>query len=221
MQISKWALALGLILQACASPSTETFTISRSDSEWQSAESRIDLDAQRMATQRVVSASVQLLDALQANCQSDRLLRSTYRLQITNSREVNAFYRDGTVRLTRGMVHYTRNESEIAFVLAHELAHEILDHSKQRGLSRHEKEMAADGLAAKMIAGAGFQGKQAIALLGRLASKFPDAHRGTDYPSYASRYQHLQLSMAKTADAQSAISPGICNPWPEIHIARK
>jgi predicted Zn-dependent protease len=213
-------LVLVLALQGCATSSVETFTMVKPDRTWQTVDA---LSAERVnaaATRRAVQAIVSLLDTIQRNCKSEELLRSTYRLEIGGGRTINAFYRNGTIRITQGMLVYARNSSEVAFVIAHELAHEFLGHDRRGDLPRHVKETTADNLAMEMISKAGFQREQAIRLLGRLADRYPNAHRGTDYPSYASRHRRLEAYSSTMTAALSPTLPRYCGMLPTARMAQ-
>ncbi len=59
------------------------------------------------------------------------------RLVVTRSYVDNAFATgDGTIFINAGLVHTLKNEDQVAFVIAHELAHNILDHV-QKNLSNY------------------------------------------------------------------------------------
>lgn len=197
-------------MQACASSRVETFTVINPDTEWRIADVP-DRPAGPDEAGRAVKVVVRLLDTLQKACGSAPALKSSYRLEIVNAGAINAFYRDGTVRLTRGMLGYARSAPEIAFVIAHELAHEVLDHDHRDGLTRRAKETAADSLAAEIVAATGYERARAVDVLRRMAADFPDAHHGTAYPSYAGRLRRLDAGVdGKRDGAPRPAGPGVC-----------
>ena len=84
------------------------------------------------------------------------------RVQVEPGKKLNA-YADGTyVKLTSSVAEYAADDSELASVIAHEMAHNILGHRAlldRQGRSRaniRSTEIAADLLSVKLVAGAGF-----------------------------------------------------------------
>ena len=85
--------------------------------------------------------------------------------------------------LTRGLALTLASEGELAFVLAHEMAHRILGHfgeGNELGDSTIsdaalEREMSADGYALELLARAGFAPASAIAAIRSVTTRFPPA----------------------------------------------
>jgi len=89
-------------------------------------------------------------------------------LTVIESRSPNAFIRKGhEVVLTTGMAKQVTEPSELAFVLAHEVAHVALGHHLQGGVSA---EVAADSLALKVMTALGFNPCSGTSVLERLGS---------------------------------------------------
>ena len=89
-------------------------------------------------------------------------------LVIVESRTPNAFVRRGReVVLTSSMARHVTEPSELAFVLAHEVAHVALGHQVQGGIS---SEVAADALALAVVSALGFNPCSGTRVLERLGS---------------------------------------------------
>lgn len=87
-------------------------------------------------------------------------------------------YADGTyVKLTSGVAEYAANEEELAAIIAHEMAHNILDHQARldaTGRSRANilaTEIEADKLSVRLLAGAGFDPRAAARFWARFGKK--------------------------------------------------
>ena len=93
----------------------------------------------------------------------------TSSLQISELKTVNAFAQDQkTVVVTRALLARTHDTSEIAFVIAHELAHLALKHDKNAGV---REELEADALALKVVTTMGFNPCSSSSVLERLGSQ--------------------------------------------------
>jgi Zn-dependent protease with chaperone function len=87
-------------------------------------------------------------------------------VSIVKSKRYNAWAKRGKISLTSKMVE-TSSDDELAYVIAHELAHTVLDH---RG-GRKQDELAADYWGASMMTRAGFDASAAGTVLARFQSK--------------------------------------------------
>ena len=59
-----------------------------------------------------------------------------FAIELGNADNVNAYADGSRVLVTRGMIHFTRNDEELAYVLARTMAHNLLGHaSAQRNVS--------------------------------------------------------------------------------------
>ena len=89
-------------------------------------------------------------------------------LTVVASTSPNAFIRKGReVVLTTAMTREVTEVSEVAFILAHEVAHVALGHHVQGGISA---EVAADSLALKVVTALGFNPCSGPSVLERLGS---------------------------------------------------
>ncbi len=82
----------------------------------------------------------------------------TYRITILNAPTVNAFaLPGGYLYVTRGLLALANNSSEVAAVLAHEMAHIIANHAGARQNKLREVEVASGGAARAVSGDAGRQ----------------------------------------------------------------
>lgn len=89
-------------------------------------------------------------------------------LVIVDSSSPNAFVRKGReVVITSAMARQVTDTSEVAFILAHEVAHVALGHRVQGGIAT---EVAADTLALKVVTALGFSPCSGSNVLERLGS---------------------------------------------------
>jgi predicted Zn-dependent protease len=89
-------------------------------------------------------------------------------LDVVESKAPNAFVRKGReVVLTSAMARQVTEPSEVAFILAHEVAHVALGHHVQGGISA---EVAADRLALEVVTALGFNPCSGSSVLERLGS---------------------------------------------------
>lgn len=89
-------------------------------------------------------------------------------LLVIDSRAPNAFIRhQNEVVLTKALVTRVTDESELAFILAHEMAHVALGHDIHGGVSA---EVAADALALKVVTALNFNPCSGSTVLERLGS---------------------------------------------------
>lgn len=112
-----------------------------------------------------------------------------YSLEIDPDARPNAFIRGNRIRLTQGMVRIAHRDAELAFVLAHEVAHGLLRHgSAPFWKSRKSIELEADNMAVEILARAGYPVESAADLLRRMARALPRRERpDPSYPSYKAR----------------------------------
>ena len=87
-------------------------------------------------------------------------------VEVTASGGYNAYARNGTVYLTRGLVEQS-SEGELAFVIAHEQAHVALGHAG----SRPARELEADRWAAQVMRSAGYDPMAARGVFARLQGR--------------------------------------------------
>lgn len=107
--------------------------------------------------------------ASDAGCQS--------RFELIPSAKLNAKADGETVRITTGVLNDARDDSELAFVIAHELAHNIMGHPallKAQGRSAgrvRATEIEADKMAIRLMRGAGYDPDAAARFWARFGKK--------------------------------------------------
>ena len=117
------------------------------------------------------------------------------------------------VRVSRGLVEFAQSDSELAFVLAHEMAHNLRGHSALVSAEkRFAEELEADRVGFGIISRAGYDRGAAIAILNRLGHAPGFATLDPRYPSFAARAAALSqdIETARTAEIkteQSKLSP--------------
>jgi Zn-dependent protease with chaperone function len=130
---------------------------------------------------------------------------------------------DGTyVVVTTAMLDFVRNDDELAFVVAHELAHDILGHRDRldaagvpRGLLRslgvgakrvRETEIEADRFAVRLMAAAGYRPAAAVEFWSRFARgvEFPDP----THPPRDARIAALKVEVEAVGSAASSAPDG-------------
>jgi membrane-associated protease RseP (regulator of RpoE activity) len=124
---------------------------------------------------------------------------------------VNAFADGRTILVTTGMLRFSRNDDELAVVLGHELAHNVLGHSV-RSYKRFEKE--ADYLGCYFAARAGYDVSRGVEFWRRLARESPGAisesasyaHSGT-----AARASALREAVEEISEKVRAKKPLVPN----------
>lgn len=132
------------------------------------------------------------------------------------ARDGRAFARSfpgGLVLISTSLIKTCNSESELAFVLAHELGHVILGHLSLavQGTELEElreRELAADSFGAKSIVRSGFSLNGAFTSIQRMTGiwDFYDAKGESGYPSAAERLGSLQNQMM----SQTCLTSGTC-----------
>ncbi len=143
------------------------------------------------------------------------------RVHLARSNQRNAFA-DGThVFLTTGLVLRLRSDDELAFFIAHEMAHNILDHAAvmrsdtvRRGLGRtlgrsgeiiRGVERDADMLAGRMMLAAGYDPVAGVGALVRMDDGF-DNVLGASFAEHASPKDRV-AAMQALVQAQARATP--------------
>ena len=123
-------------------------------------------------------------------------------LAITNSSEMNAWSDGKQVMVTTAMISLARNNEELAFVIAHEMAHNILGHSRSSsasifglGLGRaRQREVAADQLAVRLMSNGGYNGVGGITFLEGARRRFW-WNVSIDHPGFGTRIKAVRAAM--------------------------
>jgi hypothetical protein len=153
-----------------------------------------------------------------------------FAIELGNADNVNAYADGSRVLVTRGMIHFTRNDDELAFVLAKSMAHNMLGHAAaQRNVSTigsiidnlksvtpdtsmligsggikampPEMDLAADRLGLYLAARAGYDIDGADNFWKRLN----ESHPSTVLNGYSANHPSITARMAAIEKAQAEI----------------
>jgi hypothetical protein len=135
------------------------------------------------------------------------------RIRLARSSQVNAFATDGYVVMTTGLLGFTQDEDELAVAIAHEMAHNILDHPARldaqkvprgvlRGIGKNAArvratEEEADRFAVRLLHRAGYDVSAAIPFWRRFYARFdkmPQLFR--THPSLRARERLIREAIA-------------------------
>ena len=145
-------------------------------------------------------------------------------LALTNSSEVNAWSDGDHVMLTTAMMRLAQSDDEIAFVIAHEMAHNILGHSRSGssgifGIGQaRQSELAADRLAVQLMSSAGYQPGGGVTFLERVQRRFWWAV-SLDHPGFGRRIKEVNSAMAAIAEARRPTPPVRLSGGSEPHAS--
>lgn len=177
----------------------------------------ITVDEAQRTVSRISRARIQPLTLVVARGHDRRELNlwgtaaCRFTVHLVEDSTVNALADGDRIYLTTGMLKFVGSDDELAWVLAHELAHNVLGHPQQtrlRGLlnsmlaattgeagekvSRPELEMQADKLASYLLVQAGYDLHYASMFLHRLAlaeSSVGQKSFGETHPATAARIE--------------------------------
>lgn len=139
----------------------------------------------------------------------DSLAACVGRIRLARSTQTNAFASGTYVIMTTSMLDFVRNDDELAVVLGHEMAHDILGHPATRseegilaGLGIHpsniwNREAEADRFGLRLMAAAGYDLDAAIPFWRRYLGKFdwfPQIFRS--HPSLGAREKIAEEEIA-------------------------
>lgn len=125
------------------------------------------------------------------------------RFAVAIERTPNARADGRYVAVTSGLVGLAGSDDALAFALAHEMAHVLLDHVAARRVRRvaaaiRAQELAADDLALGIVADAGYAPAAAVPLLTALA-RARGPRFDPDHPSPADRIARIEAALTRSA----------------------
>lgn len=129
-----------------------------------------------------------------------------YPVEISPKDNLNAFANGRSIVITRGMLWFA-DDTELAFVLSHELAHNLLNHVGSLLATTTELEAQADYVGLYTVARAGYRIDDALNFWRRMAVTFPNMinnainHPGTSYRLAALKKARAEIS-AKIASGE-------------------
>ncbi len=125
-----------------------------------------------------------------ANC-------ADFAVVITSSSGTFASTNGHRIQVARGFVEFAQNDSELAFVLAHEMSHILKGHRPVADLRlSYAQEIEADHLGFQLLARAGYDPTGAIELLRRLQGS-SSASADQAHPSFSARAEILEKERAQ------------------------
>lgn len=131
-----------------------------------------------------------------------------YDVQATLGDFVNAHSSRDGVGITTGLLRFLESDDELAAVIGHELAHEILGHRGGSGFRRREH--AADYLGVYLAARAGYDPAAAVRFVRRLAAEHPELisdRASPAHPSTASRAKTIEETVVEIREKQRTGAP--------------
>jgi len=113
------------------------------------------------------------------------------------------------VQITLRLVEYAADDAELAAVIAHEFAHNILRHrerlrARDRRPSVRETEVEADRLSVYLMERAGYDPEAAVRFWTRFGPHPLNFLRSGDHPGWRQRVATLQAEIAAIRDARAA-----------------
>jgi predicted Zn-dependent protease len=140
-----------------------------------------------------------IVERLVQNHPQPAVASARYRIVLLNTLEpVAAAPGNSTVILSRGLLLQLSNEAELAFILAHELGHEILGHTLEVDRSpetRQTFELAADRFGLGLVALAGYDPRPAVQALAHLQRTNDLWSTDPNYPDFVHRLAGLQTAI--------------------------
>lgn len=179
------------VLFGCSSEKTSRLL------EYRAAITQLDILEKRYA---VVTdpALTGYLSYLTQRLHTQTTLAKSYRVSLLKDRERFAYHLgSGIIVISTGLVEQLDNEAQLAFLLAHEMAHYQLNHlssedhfSLSPEESMVEKEIEADTLALGIMALAGYDPRVSVYALSR-AYLGRDGKNAITHPSFDERISHI------------------------------
>lgn len=99
-----------------------------------------------------------------------------YPVVLVNSDRVNAYADGERIRITKGMMWFARDDTDLAMVVSHELAHNIMGHSgtfSSMFYDKKSRESDADYVGLYIMARGAFEIESAAGFWRRMAAAFP------------------------------------------------
>ncbi len=117
---------------------------------------------------------------------------------VTQSGNIVASTNGERVRISKGFIDLTGSDDELAFVIAHEMAHILLRHKVKLGDGdRRAQEHEADTLALYIAIRAGYDGSTSIGILPRLAGFLRNDTVDSRHPTFSDRQSRLTAQVSR------------------------
>ncbi len=135
-------------------------------------------------------------------------------VSLSNSSRVNAWSDGRRVMVTTAMTGLAQSDDEIAFVIAHEMAHNILEHSGDNQSARkmigsfglggaRRAEIEADAFAVQLMARGGYRPEAGVTFLKNIRRRMWWAI-SLDHPGFGTRIRIVLAEMARLAAVRPA-----------------
>ncbi len=132
-------------------------------------------------------------------------------VRVIDQANVNAYADGRRISVTKGMLWFARDETELAMVLAHELAHNVMGHAGSLSGAFSDKkslEAEADYIGLYILARAGYDIDRASQFWRRLAAAFPRLIESTkNHPIMPYRFVALRKTTAEIRAKEAAGLP--------------
>ena len=148
-------------------------------------------------------------------------------LSLSHSGSRNAWADGRHIVVTTAMTDFAASDDEIAFVIAHEMAHNILNHSHAGSksgffgrLNSRKLELDADNLGVSIMARAGYEPRAGISFLERSQKRMWWGGLSLSHPSFGKRLQKVAEAIWNWQSESSRNQEAHLSPAPaKIHIA--
>lgn len=128
-------------------------------------------------------------------------------VEVMNSDKVNAYADGQRIRVTKGMLWFAHDDAELAMVMAHELAHNVMGHAGTFGSMFQDsksREADADYVGLYIMARGGFEIEKAAGFWRRMAAAFPQLiESSSSHPLMPARFVALRQTTAEIRDLQA------------------
>jgi beta-barrel assembly-enhancing protease len=136
---------------------------------------------------------------------------------LLNSNEQNAWSDGNHVAITTGMLRLAKSDDEIAFVMAHEMSHNLLGHSHSSAsqiFGARRSEIVADQMAVGLMTYAGYQPNSGISFLETARRRFWWSSLSLDHPGFGSRIRAVTAAIAALPPRQWQVAASRVAPSP-------
>jgi hypothetical protein len=155
----------------------------------------------------------------------DPVVACNYSIEVLNSDKVNAYADGDRLRITKGMLWFARAESELAMVLSHELAHNIMGHAGTFASMFYDKksrEADADYVGLYIMARGGFKIEEAPIFWRRIAAAFPRMiESSSSHPLMPARFVAIRKTTEEIRAKEAKGLPLVPQPVDNLAAIRR
>jgi hypothetical protein len=141
-------------------------------------------------------------------------------LSLLNSNQQNAWSDGDQVAMTTGMLRLAQSDDEVAFVVAHEMAHNILGHSRSsrsQFFGARRSEIAADQMAVGLMTAAGYRAQSGISFLETARRRYWWSI-SLDHPGFGTRIRAVTAAISALPASRWQVA-GALAPVPNARVA--